>query len=337
MVRRSRSAIPYLFNENPGSVIYIFTEAGAGSLLFGGIDTGKFTGNLANIAMYPSADTGIIDSFTVAFTSLIITSPSGSDTVTPAGYSDAVILDSGTTLTYVPDELAQAIYNVVGAIYNTDVGAAVCPCTIGNVNGTLDFQFAGADGPVIKVPISEMVYPLFETDGSQASFGNGDPACSFGIEPASSLGANAALLFGDTVLRSAYVVYDLANFRIGLAQTKFNSTDSNVIAFEGLNATIPSATTVTDEPAVTQMASSANVGPAAATTFAGTNVAFPTSAMFTGPAGPAFATAATATTATSTSKKSGAVAGPKSFAWEQVVLIGLTLSFVVTGGGFLML
>ena len=318
----------------------VFTEAGTGSLLFGGIDTGKFTGNLANIAMYPSADTGVVDRFTVAFTSLSITSPSGTDTITPPGYAEAVILDSGTTMTYVPDDLAQAIYNVVGADYDSTAGATVCPCTIGNVDGTLDFQFAGAEGPIIKVPVSEMVYPYFEADGSQGKFENGKPACIFGIEPASSLGSNAALLFGDTVLRSAYVVYDLANYRIGLAPTNFNSTDSNVVAFPSLSAAIPSATTVTDESAVTQTASKGNVEGPAATTLAATSAAFATSAMFTGSAGPAFATAATATSgssSTGSSKKSGVGAGPEPFAWEQTILVGLTMGLLVTGGGFLML
>ena len=319
-------------------------EAGTGSLLFGGIDTGKFTGNLANIAMYPSADTGAIDRFTVAFTTLTITSPSGSEIITPVGYAEPVILDSGTTLAYVPDDLAQAIYNVVGATYDSTAGAAVCPCTIGNVDGTMDFQFAGAYGPTIKVPMSEMVYPFFKSDGTQAHFQNGQPACVFGIEPSSALGSNAALLFGDTVLRSAYVVYDLANYRIGLAPTNFNSTKSNVVAFQSLSAAIPSATTVTDESAVTQTASKGNVGGAAATTLAAAGTASATAAMFTGAAGPAFATAATqtvaqatsASTSTGTSKQSGAATGPEPFLWGQVAVVGLTFSLLLTGGGFFM-
>lgn len=35
-------------------------------------------------------------------------------------------------------------------------------------------------------------------------------------------------MLGDTFLRNAYVVYDLQNNQISLAQTNFNATDSNV-------------------------------------------------------------------------------------------------------------
>jgi hypothetical protein len=36
-------------------------------------------------------------------------------------------------------------------------------------------------------------------------------------------------VLGDTFLRSAYVVYDLQNNQISLAQTDFNSTTTNVV------------------------------------------------------------------------------------------------------------
>lgn len=280
--------------------------------------------------MYPSDTTGIVDRFTVAFTSLSITSPSGSDTLTAPDFAYPVVLDSGTTLTFVPDDLATAIYNEVGATYDDQVGAAVCDCALGGVQGTLDFQFAGAQGPTIKVPITEMVSPLYLKDGTQAQFNTGNPACTFGIGPSSSLGADAPILFGDTVLRSAYVVYDLANFRIGLAQTKFNSTDSNIVAFESLSAQIPSATTVTNEAAVTQTAASGAVAPVAAPT-AAAGVASASAMQFTGHAGPGFATATTAPTSTGKPKKSAAAQNSKPFA-----LVGLTISVMVMAGSLLL-
>jgi len=276
--------------------------------------------------MYPSADTGVIDRFTVAFTSLSISSPSGSDTLTPSGYAQPVVLDSGTTWTYLPDELAQAIFNEVGAIFYPEDGITLCSCGIGTVDGTLSFGFAGADGPVIKVPISEMVYPLTYPNGTSFDLTPGTPICVFGIGPASALG-DSPILFGDTLLRSAYVVYDLANFRIGLAPTDFNSTGSNIVPFASAGAQIPSATTVTNEFAVTQTAGSGNIAPTAAGTVGSGPVdATGTSAEFTGNAGPGFASA------TAAGKKNGAVAGPGPVAWEQFVLVGLTMGLMGMGG-----
>jgi hypothetical protein len=272
--------------------------------------------------MYPSANTGVIDRFTVAFTSLSITSPSGSDTLTPAGYSEAAVLDSGTTLTYVPDDLAQAIFNEVGATFYPQDRVTLCPCGIGTVKGYLSFGFAGAYGPVIQVPISEMVY-YPTTNGTQIDV-TPDTPCIFGIVPASALGNGGLILFGDTLLRSAYVVYDLVNYRIGMAPTDFNSTGSNVVAFPSLGAAIPSATTVISEFAV--------IPTAAGTATGGLIGATTTGAMFTGNAGPGFAIATAVATAAAAGKKSAASSGLAPFAWERCVLVDLTMSLMGIGG-----
>ena len=64
---------------------------------------------------------------------------------------------------------------------------------------------------------------------------NGEPVCAIGILPSSYKFA----LLGDTFLRNAYVVYDLENDQIALAQANANTTDSNI---EAIVSTIPSAT-----------------------------------------------------------------------------------------------
>ena len=62
----------------------------------------------------------------------------------------------------------------------------------------------------------------------------------FGIAP--SQGTTSVL--GDTFLRSAYVVYDLANNEISLAQTNFNSTSSHVLEIGSGTGSVPGATSV---------------------------------------------------------------------------------------------
>jgi hypothetical protein len=62
------------------------------------------------------------------------------------------------------------------------------------------------------------------------------------------------LLFGDTFLRSAYVVYDIDNRQIGIAQTIFNVTSSNLIAITAATDTqdLPgSIAVVASTPALT--------------------------------------------------------------------------------------
>jgi hypothetical protein len=49
------------------------------------------------------------------------------------------------------------------------------------------------------------------------------------------------IILGDSFLRSAYLVYDLENYQIGMAATVFNSAKSNIVPFAGKGARIPNS------------------------------------------------------------------------------------------------
>jgi hypothetical protein len=74
----------------------------------------------------------------------------------------------------------------------------------------------------------------------------------------SSTGISAAgdstSVLGDTFLRSAYVVYDLSNNQISLAQTDFNSTTSSVKDIASGAGGVPGAKTVADAVSVLSVA-----------------------------------------------------------------------------------
>lgn len=159
-----------------------------------------------------------------------------------------MILDSGTTATYLPDNIAQDIGRGVGAINNRDYGLIV-PCKLASSPSSFTFGFGGDGGPTIKISLSEFVTPIYNDDGSQPKFKDGSgTVCGWGLM--SSGEAGAPILLGDTFLRSAYVVYDLTNNQIGLAQTAFNVTQSNVVEISG--SEIPSAAATATGAAVTQ-------------------------------------------------------------------------------------
>jgi hypothetical protein len=303
-----------------------FTESATGQILFGGIDTAKYQGTLSSLKIYPNARTQNVTSFNVAFTSLSATSPSGTDQLTPANFAVAAILDSGTSLTYLPASITQMVFKELGATTDRNLGVVV-PCALANVQGTLDFGFGGAGGPVIKVPVNELVLPLTDQRGNPITFTNGQQACSLGIDSA----GNGPVLFGDTFLRSAYVVYDLNNNRIGIAQTNFNATTSNIVAFPSLGAAIPSATTASGGAQVTQTAS--GIPRVTATTNVGTLTSLnaATGAADTLSAASGFGAAVTA----SAGKKNVAGRGPEPFAWEAVVMLGASMGLMLVGGGVL--
>lgn len=256
-------------------------EASTGSILFGGVDTAKYHAPLVTLPIEKDLNSGEFTSFSVAFTGFTITKNGGTATggFTAAGYNQQAILDSGTSLMLLPQALFTQIQAQVAATYNSRVGVYLADCSVGNTNATFDFAFGGTGGPIIHVPISEFFIPLVDTNGSPATFSNGKQACEFGIEPAED---DDPILFGDTFLRSAYVVYDLDNKQISIANTNFNATGSNVKEITSGTAGVPGVTSTAT--AVTAAASYTGNGYGAESTktsAVGVTSAVPTGALIT--------------------------------------------------------
>jgi elongation factor G len=249
-------------------------DASAGNILFGGIDTAKFEGPLTRVKLYPTHRQSAVDEFAVALTSVTAVSKSGSDKLGSASFPAPVILDSGTTVSFLPEDLVAEIYREANVITD-DSGTGAVPCSYANAQGYFSFGFGGPGGAVVNVSMSELVLGVAGTitGGSH----KGQDACTFGIQAVSS---NDTFILGDTFLRSAFVVYDLVNNEAALAQTKFNVSDSNVIAFASLSATVPSST-----PAPSQDAISQGVVTATPASYAAA-AAFTASSGAAGPLGP---------------------------------------------------
>ncbi|KAK4098634.1 mitochondrial elongation factor g 1-like protein [Parathielavia hyrcaniae] len=240
-------------------------DASSGNILFGGIDTEKYQGDLTRIVIYPhQTNPDIYTGFYVALTSLEAISSSGRDTLTSESFPIAVVLDSGTTLSYLPNDLASQIWTEVGAVYSSRYQLAVLPCSMQHSKGYFTFGLGGPSGPRISVTMDELVIDLTMGEAPTFSSGQyeGQDICALGIQNFTS----GPYLLGDTFLRSAYVVYDLVNNEVGIAATDFNSTDSNIVPFPSSGAPIPSATVapdqseVTDRPAYTSPAFEAREG-----------------------------------------------------------------------------
>ena len=234
-----------LIKSNAYSLWLDDLEANTGSIIFGGVDTDKYTGKLQTLPIQKEFD---------EYAELIITLSSmgivsgGKTHSLNSDLPTAVILDSGSSLTYLPN--ANAIYAALNIQYSQQDGAAFASCDLANENITLEFTFTS---PSISVPISELIlsidsieegreYPNSDDngEGSYISGGSEENICLFGIAPSS----NSTPVLGDTFLRSAYVVYDLSNNEISLAQTDFNSTTSHVVEISAGTSSVPGATPV---------------------------------------------------------------------------------------------
>lgn len=82
--------------------------------------------------------------------------------------------------------------------------------------------------------------------------------CMFGLLGADDVGGASVL--GDTFLRSAYLLYDLDNNSIGIAQTVFNSTRSNVVEFAAGQSGFPVVSGVSSSSTSSATGSSAGSG-----------------------------------------------------------------------------
>ncbi|KAE8327520.1 aspartic peptidase domain-containing protein [Aspergillus sergii] len=190
-----------------------------GSVLFGGYDSDKYHNELVAVPMQPNAS-GIFTQFAVTWTSLSFTDANGNQTtLSGQDFREYAILDSGTTRVLVPDDIYTQIASAAGV---QDDGRV--DCALSTVAGTFNFGFGGPTGAAIPVPIHEFVLPVIFPNGTWMTDQNGTEVCIFGMEAQN----NRPLLLGDTMLRAAYVVYNLDEKWIAMAPTNFNSTTSNI-------------------------------------------------------------------------------------------------------------
>jgi Eukaryotic aspartyl protease len=201
------------------------SEDSTGTVLFGGYDSDKYSGQLTILEIYPDAQSGIISSMTVAWTSLSVSDSSGTTLLSSGDFPLPAVLDSGTTLTVIPSDMYNQLANYFEAVSDRTYGVLVA-CSIGSVTGSLDFGFGGSSGPIISVSFSELAIPAFNEHGNPLTFEDGSAACTFGLDATTQ---GEPILLGDTFLRSAYVVYDLDSKQIGIAPTVFNTTSSNIV------------------------------------------------------------------------------------------------------------
>jgi hypothetical protein len=217
------------------------TGSKMGSILFGGVDVEKYTGPMISLNVTPAAGTNIYDHFRIPLTSVQATSPSGSDTLTTETFPVQVVLDSGTTLSSLPADMVRQMWQVAGAEVSPTLQQPLIPCSWRDSPGKFTFGFGGPGGPKVAIAMNALVLDL--TLGKAPPFPagsryEGQDACMFGIH---DFGGPPYIL-GGTFLRSAYVTFDIVNNQVGMAQTDFNETESQIVAFSSSGAPIPSAT-----------------------------------------------------------------------------------------------
>ncbi|CCE79265.1 Piso0_001317 [Millerozyma farinosa CBS 7064] len=186
-------------------------DATSGTVLFGAVDTAKFDGDLQTVKVL---DTGMGYNEPIRLQIRLDNIKVADSTVYDGGV--AAVLDSGSTLSYFPTVLAQKMGKTLGGKYSSSLGAYQIKCPSSN-SANVTFDFGGAK---ISVPLSELVL----------SYGK---QCYLGILESSS----SYVLLGDNFLRRAYVVYDLDDAEVSLAQVNYSS-DENI---QAISSSVPKA------------------------------------------------------------------------------------------------
>ncbi len=207
-----------LINSQAYSLFLNSEEAESGSILFGAVDHSKYTGPFITVPIISKHRTsvyltGLSSSIDGCDTDLF----EHDDTVSiqeelleEGGLY--VLLDSGTTLSFLPAAFVDKIGKTLGATFSEDVGLYTMPCN--QPGQTLDFKFSCS---TIKTPLSNFLWAAYYDNGSPAYFPNGDPMCFLTIEKTDGIP-----ILGDSFLRAVYAVFDLDNHQVSLAQAKLD-------------------------------------------------------------------------------------------------------------------
>lgn len=96
------------------------------------------------------------------------------------------------------------------------------PCTN---SGSLNLQFAGAAGPSIGIPFTDLLSSLYDEDDNPKVL-NGARICAFKLYPTWESDTSH---LGTVFLNSAYIVIDHDQAQVSLAQGNRNLSGSNIL------------------------------------------------------------------------------------------------------------
>ncbi|KAI8626202.1 acid protease [Xylariaceae sp. FL1651] len=234
---------------DPGATI-------TGEMVFGGVDTNKYSGMLQKVPTDPSDP-----HYKITLNTLSHRAP-GSSVSAPFLDSNlplAVVVDSGTTLSLLPESVVNQLAAQFPGAESDGNGGYRVDCAFQNQDGSVDFNFLAGSGSVtINVAYHDFIW-------------NSGGDCFLGAFFSDDLGV---WILGDTFLRGAYVTFDQTNDALFMANyVSCNGGKSNltpVPAGPDAAANIPGAcpaAAFVNPPASSVLASSATLpaGPVSST------------------------------------------------------------------------
>lgn len=213
----------------------------SGLVVFGGVDIKKFIGPLIMIDLVPTVRDKILE-FTVPASYINYYETACTPPLVLSDEPLVVLADVGSTSSYLPISVVNGIAAKLNMTTDAE-GDFVRSCKhVGDDDKYITIQLATFE---LKIPVTHLILPKVTLDNVPVLLENGDPSCYLGVY--ASENAKFCSL-GDNVLRSAYLVFDIQNKRLGVAQTKTGGIGSQILAIRpGLDG-VPSSIHSNDAP-----------------------------------------------------------------------------------------
>lgn len=194
--------------------LFFLNEKDHGSLLFGAVDHSKYSGQLQRVQM--------LNRFKIMSKTSPVLPEIALSSILGDGFSVrrriAVSLASRNSGNTLPEAYTSELGKRLNGTLNS-YGYWAVSCDLQDVDDKIVFDFSGAK---IKVPVSDLVV---ESESGSSCF----------------LNIRTDEMFpslGDSFLRNAYVVYDMEDYEVALAQAADGSSEVNI---EEISNAIPSA------------------------------------------------------------------------------------------------
>ncbi|KAG0656096.1 hypothetical protein C6P45_002801, partial [Maudiozyma exigua] len=190
----------------------------SGRLIFGAVDPTLFSGSLVQFDMISFMDpsTGVASTgYPILPMGPVYITNSNRDTLnmTSKDYLEPVLIDSSFIGNYLPVSTIIQIAIQIGANYVESLDRWLVRCDVGTVGAHIDFTF---DEVTIKVPLQNLLTTTFDaTSNETIHFSDGQAACFLKLYANSYIGFN---VLGESFLRNAYLVVDLAGNTVALAE-----------------------------------------------------------------------------------------------------------------------
>lgn len=252
LVRHHEVALPPTFVEGlvqAGAIssrlysIYLNTLDQYGSILFGGIDTKKYEGQLTTLNLLRSRNTRKVDNFNLYLEEVKIKPYNESYQTVVRSTNDTkfkTLIDTGASIWTLPLSAYNQVIRYARAEPSKGIwpgiseSALVRPCSEvarGIANTThfeITFAGNGSNTALLRLELADLFSPITTNDGSAATDGSGRPMCWLRVAPQ----PGDHCLTGNPVMSAGYWVFDLDNGQVSLAQANLGANLSEVVQVE---------------------------------------------------------------------------------------------------------